>query len=59
MRAVILTLLATAFAVWYCVQRSRVTRAREYSNAATERREDEGGRSRSPAGIRDDQAMMS
>jgi hypothetical protein len=58
-RAVILTLLATAFAVWYCVQRSRVTRAREYSNAAMERWEEEGGRSPSPAGVRDDQAMLS
>jgi hypothetical protein len=59
MRAVILTLLATAFAVWYSVQRSRVTRAREYSNAATERWDDEGGRSRLAPGVRDDRATMS
>ncbi len=59
MRAVILTLLATAFAVWYCVQRSRVMRAREYSNAAMQRWGEEGGRSGSPAGVRDDQAMLS
>jgi hypothetical protein len=68
MRPVILILLAVGFAVWYGVQRSRVTRAREYSNAATERWENEGGGSRSSAGagavgcgqsLRDDQAMMS
>lgn len=59
MRALVLTLLATAFAVWYCVQRSRVMRAREYSNAAMERLGDVGGRSGSPAGVRDDQAMLS
>ena len=57
MRAVILTLLVTAFVVWYCVQRARVARAREYSNAAWE---GEGGSSRPPAaGVGDDQAMMS
>ena len=59
MRPVILILLAVGFAVWYGVQRSRVTRAREYSNAATERWEDEGGSSRSPPAGRDDQVMMS
>jgi hypothetical protein len=37
MRVVMLTLLVTAFAVWYGVQRNRVRRAREYANAATER----------------------
>ena len=59
MRAVILTVLVGAFAVWFCVQRSRVMRAREYSNAATERWEDEGGSARSPPAVGDDQAMMS
>jgi hypothetical protein len=56
-RVVILTLLATAFVVWYCVQRGRVMRAREYSNAAWE---GQGGSSRPPAAaVGDDQAMMS
>lgn len=59
MRAVILTVLVGAFAVWFCVQRSRVMRARGYSNAATERWEDEGGSARSPAAVREDQVMMS
>jgi hypothetical protein len=59
MRAVILTILVSAFAVWFCVQRSRVIRAREYSNATTARWEDEGGNSRSPPVARDEQAMMS
>jgi hypothetical protein len=50
MRAVILTLLGIGVAAWYRVQRSRLARAREYSTAATERWENEGGGSRSPAG---------
>jgi hypothetical protein len=50
MRAVILTLLGMGVAAWYRVQRSRLTRAREYSIAGTERWENEGGGSRSPAG---------
>jgi hypothetical protein len=51
MRAVILILLAIAFAAWYGIQRGRVMRAREYSNAAAERWEQERGRSRSPTGV--------
>jgi hypothetical protein len=50
MRVVILTLLGTAFAVWYGVQRNRVRRAREYANAATERWDNEAGTTRSAAG---------
>lgn len=50
MRAVILTLLGIGVAAWYRVQRSRLVRAREYSTAATERWENEGGGARSPAG---------
>jgi hypothetical protein len=65
MRAVIMSVLGVSFAVWYGVQRGRVTRAREYSNAAAERWEQE--RQRSQAGgsasaggepLRNDQAMM-
>jgi hypothetical protein len=58
MRIVILTALLTAVAVWFCVQRGRVVRARAYSNAA-ERWENEGGGSRPSPVLRDDQAMMS
>jgi len=50
MRAVILILLGIGVAAWYRVQRSRFRRAREYSAAATERWENEGGGSRSAAG---------
>jgi hypothetical protein len=46
MRAVILTVLVSTFAVWFCVQRSRVMRARDYSNAAREPRQSEGGAAR-------------
>ncbi|GAC1458514.1 MAG: hypothetical protein PVSMB6_17610 [Steroidobacteraceae bacterium] len=56
MRAVILTLLVTAFAVWFLVQRGRVVRAREYSNA---RWGDEGGSSQPARVLRGNQAMMS
>ena len=67
MRVVMVSLLATAFAVWYGVQRKRLRRAREYSNAATERWDNEGGRARSADGNADavdqalegDRAMMS
>lgn len=59
MRAVILIVLVSGFAVWFCVQRSRVMRARDYSKAAAERWENEGGSATSPPAVRDDQAMMS
>jgi hypothetical protein len=67
MRVVMVTLLWTAFAVWYGVQRNRVRRARAYSKAATERWENEGGKARSADGkagavtppLDRDRAMMS
>ena len=67
MRVVIVSLLVTAFAVWYGVQRDRVRRAREYSNAAMERWDNEGGRTRTADGnagavgqpLAGDRAMMS
>jgi hypothetical protein len=67
MRVVMVSLLMTAFAVWYGVQRDRVRRAREYSKAATQRWENEGGKARSADGNADavdppldgDRAMMS
>lgn len=67
MRVVMVSLLMTAFAVWYGVQRDRLRRAREYSKAATERWENEGGRTRSADGnagavaqrLDGEQAMMS
>jgi hypothetical protein len=67
MRVVMVSLLMTAFAVWYGVQRDRLRRAREYSKAATERWENEGGKTRSADGnagsvaqpLDGEQAMMS
>ena len=67
MRVVMVSLLVTAIALWYAAQRNRVRRAREYSKAATERWENEGGKTRSADGnagsvaqpLDGEQAMMS
>jgi hypothetical protein len=67
MRVVMVSLLVTAIALWYAAQRNRVRRAREYSKAATERWENEGGKARAAAGtagaadqpLDGDRAMMS